>query len=185
MVPVQHGGTRAAAATLPWCPCRRAMILPEHGEDGARVAGPHFFFLCIESPAGATQGDFTAFPLWGGGILAWKHVLAVSGNLSCFLSPSWICRTSVLTPAPVSHSLYLPLCVHLRNLPFFCRSPCSGPVSVLQVGMTAAYQVGGFGLCVEFGEWFCSKLLYFLACKPWEHMAHCLQNADILKLGEE
>lgn len=157
----------------------------EHGLYGASIAGPHSSFLCIESPAGATQGDFADFFLWGRGILVWKHLLAISGNLSCFLSPSWVCRTSFLTPAPVSHSLYLPLSVHARNLPFFRRSPCSGPISVLQVGMTAAYQVGGFGLCVEFGERFCSKLLYFLACKPWEHMAHCLQNADILKLGEE
>lgn len=84
-----------------------------------------------------------------------------------------------------SPSLYLSLCVPAHNLLLFCRSPCSGSISVLQVGMTAAYQVGGFGLCVEFGERFCSKLLYFLACKPWEHMAHCLQNVDILKLGEE
>lgn len=161
------------------------MLLPEHGLDGASVAGPHSYFLCIESLAGAIQGDFAAFPVRGGGILVRKHLLAISGNLSCFLSPSSVCRTSVLTPAPVSRSLYLPSCVHVHNLPFFCRSPCSGAISVLQVGMTAAYQVGGFGLRVEFGERFCSKLLYFLACKPWEHMAHCLQNADILKLGEE
>lgn len=92
---------------------------------------------------------------------------------------------SVLTqPQSTTAPISLP-CLYVHNLRFFCRSPCSGPISALQVGMVAEYQVGGFGLCVEFGERFCSKLLYFLACKPWEHMAHCLQNADILKLGEE
>lgn len=112
-------------------------------------------------------------------------MLSASASLSCLFSLSCIHRTSVLTLSPVSHSLYPHSCVHVCNPLFLCRPPCSGPISVLQVGMTAAYQVGGFGLCVEFGERFCSKLLYFLACKPWEHMAHCLQNADILKLGEE
>lgn len=110
-----------------------------------------------------------------------------SGNVAIYLAffpQAEFAEGSWLQPQSAT-GCYLPSHVHVCNLPSFCRSPCSGPISVLQVGMPAAYQVGGFGFCVEFGERFCSKLLYFLACKLWEHMAHCLQNADILKLGEE
>lgn len=139
-------------------------------------------FLPLHSKAaGATQGDLAAFPVWEGGIPIWK--------VACYQFQFILLSFPMLAlwdQCPESSpSLYPPSCVCVRILPVFCTSPCSGPFSVLQVGMTAAYQVGGFGLCVEFGERFCSKLLYFLACKPWEHMAHCLQNADILKLGEE
>lgn len=115
--PIQQDRTRAAAATPlepPWCPCWRTILLPGHGLDGASSASPRSSSPCTANLQ--EQPRETLLPsLCGKGAFQSGKLLATNSNLSCFLSPCWLCRTSVLSPVPACIPLHVCVCAFWRS----------------------------------------------------------------------